>query len=132
LGLDVQATGRRGGNGLLLRARGLGVWGRSWAFRRAYYDVLPLYAGTTVLGGFDLSRPDRDRLPPLLNLDVGLAYSWTLRGGQTVELAFDIVNVLDRRNVLDWSLRPGEDGSLTPYTRTLPGAQPSLRLRVSV
>jgi len=60
-----------------------------------------------------------------------VAYTRVLAGGRRVELAIDVANVLDRRNVLDWSLRPDGD-ALAPYTRTLPGIQPSLRLRVSV
>ena len=45
------------GTGLLLRARGLGVWGRTWALRRAYYDVLPA-RGTDALGTFGLGTPE--------------------------------------------------------------------------
>ena len=127
LGLDVLAWGRRDGTGLLVRARGLGVWGRAWAYRRAYYDVLPAAGSAPVA-----ARPEDDRLPPRLALDVGLAYTRRLGGARRVEVAADVANVLDRRDVLDWSLRPGPDGALAPVTRRLPGAQPSLRVRVSL
>ncbi len=110
-------------------ARGLGVWGRSWTFRRAYYDVLPAL-GVTQLGAFTLDRPEADRLPPRLAFDVGIALARTVAGAR-VELAADVANVLGRRDVLDWWLHPDADGALVPVTRTLPGRQPSLRLRVT-
>ena len=130
-GLDVVALGQRGGNSLQLRARGLGIRGRSWAFRRAYYDVLPA-RGTDQLGTFRLDAPGGDRLAPLLTLDVGAAYTRRLGDGRRLELAFDVANVLDRRNVLDWSLRPAGDGGYRAEARTLPGLQPSLRLRITL
>jgi|GEM_PF-436707 len=127
LGLDVLAAGSRTGSGLLLRARTLAVWGRAWAYRRAYYDVLPAYGAA----GVPLDAPDADRLPPLWTTDLGLAYTRAV-GPSRVELAFDVTNVLARRDVLDWSLRPDGEGGLTPVTRRLPGRQPSLRLRVGL
>ncbi len=130
LGLDVLAAGRRDA-GLLVRARALGVWGRTWALRRAYYDVLPAL-GVEAEGPFPLDRPEGDRLAPLLTLDLGVAYALPLGDGRRAELAFDVANVLDRRNVLDWSLRPTPDGSLEAEARTLSGVQPSARLRVSL
>ena len=130
-GLDVMALGRRGGDGLLLRARALGVWGRSWALRRAYYDVLPA-RGTDALGTFRLDRPGSDRLAPLLTLDLGASYTHALGDGRRIELAVDVENALDRQNVLDWSLRPDADGGFEAVTRTLPGIQPSVRLRITL
>ncbi|MEM7786555.1 MAG: carboxypeptidase regulatory-like domain-containing protein [Bacteroidota bacterium] len=117
--------------GLTARARGVGVWGRSWAFRRAYYDVLPAHSGETTLGAFDLTRPEGDRLPALLTLDLGLAYAASVRGTR-IEAALDVTNALDRANVLDWSLRPTATGDFEAVTRTLPGRQPTLRLRIGM
>ena len=130
LGLDVLAAGRRQGTGLLLRARALGVWGRSWALRRAYYDVLPAQ-GTSSIGAFPLDRPQADRLPPLLVLDLGVAYTYELARARRIELAVDVANALDRSNALDWSLRPDGDGAPQAVTRTLSGAQLSVRVRAS-
>lgn len=131
LALDVLAWGRRDGTGVLARARGLGVWGRSWAYRRAYYDVLPAVAGAAIPGvAFD--RPEDDRLPPHLALDVGLAVTRLLGDARRLEVAADVANVLGRRNVLDWSLRPDGAGGVVPWTRTLPGVQPSLRVRLAL
>ncbi|MGB3543926.1 MAG: hypothetical protein WBA11_13480, partial [Rubrivirga sp.] len=128
--LDVLAFGQRDGTGLLLRARALGVWGRSWALRRAYYDVIGAQRST--LDSFSLSAPQNDQLAPSLMLDVGAAYTARLGTGQRLEVALDVTNVLDRPNVLDWSLRPGVSGALEAVTRTLPGIQPALRVRVSI
>ena len=129
LGLDVLALGRRDA-GLLLRARALGVWGRPWALRRAYYDVLPA-RGIDAFGGVGFGTPGADRLSPLLLVDAGVSYSGTVTGAQ-IEVAFDVANVLDRRNVLDWSLQPEAGGGARAVTRTLSGRQPSFRVRVSL
>ena len=129
-GLDVLLFGSRSGTGLLLRTRGLGIWGRSWALRRAYYDVVAAQ-GTDALGAFRLDRPGADQLAPLLQLDLGASYSHALGDGRRAELALDVENVLDRQNVLDWSLRPDGE-AFGAVTRTLPGIQPSIRLRVTL
>ena len=132
LGVDVLALGSRTGGRLRLRARGLGVWGRAWAYRRAYYDILTVHSGSPSLGGVALDRPEDDRLSPLVVVDLGVAYEQALGGSRRVEVAADVANVLGRRNVLDWSLRPDGAGGLAPLTRTLPGVQPSLRVRVAL
>ena len=122
------AAGRPGA-GLVLRARALGVWGRSWALRRAYYDVVG--AGADAVGGVALDRPGDDRLPPLLTLDLGAAWALPLGDGRRLELAADVANALGRRNALDWSLRPDGAGGAVPVTRALPGVQPSVRVRLA-
>ncbi len=127
LGLDVVALGRREA-GVLLRARGLGVWGRPWALRRAYYDVLPA-RGVTRFGDLAFDRPEDDVLAPLLSLDAGIGYTGTLARTR-IEVAFDVANLLGRRDVLDWSLRLASGGGAETVTRTLPGRQPSLRVRI--
>ena len=129
-GLDVLAAGRRDGTGLLVRAQALGVWGRSWALRRAYYDVVGV--STRALGAFALDRPEADRLAPLVTLDLGLAYTQALGGARRVEVALDLANALGRHNVLDWSLRPDGTGGFQAVTRALPGFQPSLRVRAAL
>ncbi|MEM0962022.1 MAG: TonB-dependent receptor [Bacteroidota bacterium] len=128
LGFDVLAFGSRGGSGLLLRTRALGIWGRSWALRRAYYDVIG--ARQASVGSFDLGRPEGDRLTPLIMLDLGAAYTLSLGSSRQLEVAVDVANALDRDNVLDWSLRPAGD-SVGAVTRTLPGIQPSARVRLT-
>ncbi len=122
--LRVEAAPR---HDLLLRARASGVWGRAWAFRRAYYDLLTAHDARPELG---VGRPGERSLPLLLEVDAGA--SWTLRrGGVGVEVAADLLNVLDRRNVLDHGLRRRtEEGTayeLLP--RFLPGFTPALSIR---
>ncbi|MEM8559968.1 MAG: carboxypeptidase regulatory-like domain-containing protein [Bacteroidota bacterium] len=131
LALDVALWGTRTGEGLVARTRGLVVAGRSWAFRRAYYDLLPTFSGRMAAGGVDLSRPDEDILPALLTVDAGLAYTARIRGAR-VEVAAEVANVLGRRNVLDTSVVLGRmaRGSATSV-RTYPGVQPSLRVRLT-
>ncbi|MEM1056027.1 MAG: TonB-dependent receptor [Bacteroidota bacterium] len=116
--------------GLTFRARGRGVWGRTWAFRRAYYEVLAAHDGATSFAPFDLSRPGSDALPAWIDLDLGL----TLRqrvGGANLEVAAEVTNALDRANALDWWLRQAETG-YEAVTRSSPGIQPALRVRLGL
>lgn len=112
---------------LLLRARGTGVWGRSWAFRRAYYDLLTVHEPRPELG---VGRPGDQTLPPLLELDLGA--SWSLRRGETgVELSADLLNVLNRRNVLDYGLRrrSEDQAGYDLLPRFLTGFTPAISIR---
>ncbi|MEM7788326.1 MAG: carboxypeptidase-like regulatory domain-containing protein [Bacteroidota bacterium] len=127
--LGVAIRGVRGA-GLVLRARALATAGRTWAFRRAYYDVLPTFSGRTSVGPVRLDRPEDDRLPATLRLDVGLAYAGSL-GGLGVEAALDVANVTNQRPPLDWSLVQQATGAFAVRTRALPGIEPSVRLRLS-
>lgn len=105
-----------------------GGWGRRWAFRRAYYDYLALRHSPVSFGPHDLTDPSAQRLPPYYRFDAGLTYRHAWTHGSVHVRAF-VVNVLDRRNVYDWSLeRTGNTyGTLE---RTLPGRQPVLSVRV--
>jgi hypothetical protein len=95
-----------------------GVWGRSWALRRPYYDYLaPLDADR--FPGYDLSRPGRQTLAPFSRLDLGLRGEMRV-GGVAVEAQLSLVNVLDRPNPFDQSLDPTGPRP-TPVPRTLPG-----------
>ena len=115
--------------GITLRARGSGTWGRSWAFRRAYYDLLTLHEARSEL---QVGRPGDRTLPALLELDVGASWAGRL-GDLDVELSLDLLNALDRSNVLDYGLRRVADAydefELIP--RHLTGRSPALTLRVS-
>ena len=73
------------------------VWGRSWGYRRAYYDLS--------LAELPVRDPGADRLPALHELDLGGSYA--LRVG-TLDLAVQltVLNALDRRNVFDQWLDP--------------------------
>ena len=94
----------RAGPGLRLSADWRSSWGRAWAFRRAYYDYL---GADELLGtrfaGYDLRDPDAHRLPPFHQLNVGVRYRSRLRWADVV-LGLDLLNVLNRRNVVDYAL----------------------------
>jgi hypothetical protein len=114
-----------------IRARWQGIWGRRWGFRRAYYDWLNAHAGARAFPPFDLSRPDADdqRLPPFTQLDLGLSYVRYV-GRVNVQMALDVVNVLDRRNVVDWSLVRADGGLYRPASRAMPGIAPVVTLDI--
>ncbi len=100
-----------------------GAVGRTWGYRRAYYDYLePGGAGV-------FSRPDAHRLPGYSEVGFGLAY--TRRIGQTaVQGRLNVINLLGRRNVLEWTIqeRP-EDSEPTKVDRVAIPFYPSLSLR---
>ncbi|MDX1419029.1 MAG: carboxypeptidase-like regulatory domain-containing protein [Rubricoccaceae bacterium] len=118
------------GGGLTALARGRGAWGRAWAFRRAYYDYLPAHA-SGAYGTYGFDTPEDDQAEATLVLDLGLRYVRPL-GLARLEVAAEVANVLDRANVLDWSLEPSAQapGSFERVERTLPGLTPSLRVQL--
>lgn len=96
-----------------------GVWGRSWALRRAYYDYAALTQDASTIEGLDVHRPGDQVLAPLSRFDLGLRAERSVRG-VTVELRTHVVNVFDRANAFDWSLTTS--GSVPRrHVRTLPG-----------
>jgi CarboxypepD_reg-like domain len=116
---------------LLVRVRWNGVWGRAWGFRRAYYDWLNAHAGARAFPPFDLSQPDAadHRLPAHRQLDLGMSYARTL-GGAHVQVSADVINVLNRDNVVDWSLSQAGD-TYERIARTMPGLTPVFTIKVS-
>jgi hypothetical protein len=112
------------GAGFLARLRGRGVWGRTWAFRQAYYDFLLVHGASATIG-----LPEEDALPAFYTLDLGLGYGRRIAGAE-VAFSLDVLNVLDRANVLDYSLRRvGEAYAAVP--RFGLGFQPVVTLRVA-
>lgn len=109
-----------------------GVYGRSWGFRQAYYDYLEPGTLAHAFSPFDLSDPAAHRLPVFSQWDVGLAYAREVAGvGLQARLA--VINLLDRDNVNDWSLRYEETtGSYVRQPRYAAPFIPSLSLRVSL
>ena len=107
---------------LRLRLRGEHGWGRSWGFRRTYYDYLGVQPDVDARLAPSLQTPGAHTLAPHTRLDLGARYAvrW---GGATLEAHLDVLNVLDRRNPFDWGMRPdeGADGGRSRTTRRLPG-----------
>lgn len=118
------------GGGLRAGASGRGAWGRAWGLRRAYYDYLALFDGPDALAPFDLDHPEDHILPATYTLDLDLTLVRAL-AGTVVEVRGLVANVLDRRNVYDWSLTAtGEGTAVLP--RLLPGRHYAFSLRVEL
>ncbi|TVQ67097.1 MAG: hypothetical protein EA363_12600, partial [Balneolaceae bacterium] len=97
------------------------VYGRAWGFRQAYYDYLWVKGTRTIGGQFDFGTPENDRLPAFHQLDLSLRYRPSL-GSLRVDVHLDLINVLNRRNVIDWSLKPaGMTATQPPQTATASG-----------
>lgn len=119
-----------------------GIWGRTWAFREAYYNFLPTITPeffdqrqihTRIPAGFDFSRPEDDRLPAFYQFDLSVIWQPVL-GPADFELRIDLINLLNRKNTLDQYIQPvfDNDGSLSYEirNRTFPGFYPSVSLSV--
>ncbi|MEM6336941.1 MAG: TonB-dependent receptor, partial [Bacteroidota bacterium] len=114
---------------LTLLARWAGVWGRTWAYRRAYYDYLatdPL--AEPVVAGVNFREPQNHTLPALLQLDLGAAYAFAV-GPTNLQLRLDALNALARTNIADYALTPTEEGDVRVVPRRLVPFMPSISLR---
>jgi hypothetical protein len=118
----------RAGAGVVLAARGRGVWGRRWALRQAFYD---LFAATPAGAGLPIESPGEMRRPAIIEMDAGVTWERRL-GSARLELGASLLNALDRRNVLDFGLRrDGADPTYVMVPRFLPGRQPVVTLRLT-
>jgi hypothetical protein len=84
-----------------------GIAGRTWGFRQAYYDYLSPDPVTRFFDPFDVSRPDLHQLPWFSQLDMGAGVAWYV-GSVRLQARFQLVNVLNRENVTEWSIRYNE------------------------
>ena len=117
--------------GVTMRWRG--GWGRIWAFRQAYYDLL----GTDVIqgltfDGFDFRFPTdpEHRLEPFRQLDMGITYGRPV-GVTTWKFQLDLLNVLNRKNEADRNLFESViEDQVVPQTRYLIGRMLSFSLRL--
>lgn len=126
--LTLQASVPMGG-GVAVEAKGKGVWGRRWGYRRAYYAYLTPPDLGEAWDEIRLDRPGTHVLPPLYRLDTGvtIAQSWA---GVDVKGRVGIVNLLDRDNVADWALQPKNGGGVTRWARSLPGRRTVVSIQV--
>jgi len=117
------------GAGIAVEAQGEGVWGRRWAYRRAYYAYLTPSDLGEAWERLRLDRPGTHVLPPRYRLDTGVSvtHSWA---GVEVKGRLGVANVLDRRNVADWALQPQEDGTVSRWARSLPGRRAMVSIRI--
>jgi outer membrane receptor protein involved in Fe transport len=114
--------------GLDVGLRAESAWGRSWAFRQAYYDYFGHDETTSTHGPFDFSDPDAHSLSALVTVDATLAYSLPV-GAARIQLRAEVRNLFDRKNELDrqllWS---GSD--LEPLSRFYPGRVIAAAVRI--
>jgi hypothetical protein len=73
--------------------------------------------------------PGDDVLPPLVRVDAGLSYGRTW-GDVHLQARVDLLNLLDRDNVVEWRYRSRPDGRFERFARTLPGRHPVVSLRI--
>lgn len=149
--LDVQPL-----DNLTLVARWQSIWGRTWGFRRPYYDFVSAHynvrdsvltvrdsgvSGDAIqrterqVEAFTLYAPERHPLPALHQLDVGLAWSFRL-GGTAWQARADLLNALNHQNVAERRLIYDPEafvengGLLLAEDRPLLPRTPSFALRV--
>lgn len=115
-------------------AKWQGIWGRSWAYRRAYYNFLQFNENGTSLSEL-FNSPDQDRLPAFHQVDLSVIWQPSVRFAE-FELRADLINLLNRKNSLEKYLVPEyENGELTGYSeryRTMPGLYPNFSVRISI
>jgi hypothetical protein len=108
------------------------ILGRSWAFRQAYYDFLVPHSFVSA-GQYDFMNPENDRLSPFHQFDISFIYRPTF-GSINIEARADLINVFNRRNVIDWNLIPSDTSVIADdykiRERTLPGFNPSFSLKI--
>lgn len=82
------------------------AWGRTWAYRQAYYDYLatdPL--SSPRIPPYDFSDPTVHEMPAYSQVDVSLAYSVEVRP-ILLQLRLDVLNLLDTDNLANYSVDP--------------------------
>jgi hypothetical protein len=124
----LAAVDLRPTRGLEFSARGRGIWGRAWGLRQAYYELFTIGAPWQ---GVPVDMPGMDRLPAVLELDLGASWERTI-GGTSVRAGIGVLNALDRRNVLDWWLHPESDVGAGAAFRRVPRAMPGRQVLVSL
>ena len=78
-----------------------GTWGRRWAFKRAYYDLLGSdidYAASFEEYSFSDPTAEGHALAPFSQFDIGLAAIIRDRHNRKLWLRLDVLNAFDRLN----------------------------------
>lgn len=110
------------------------ILGRSWGFRQAYYDFMVPH-NFTGAGQYDFLHPEGDRLKPFHQLDISFVYQRWIGVGN-IETRLNLINVLNRKNTIDWNLHPvsANNHGRQEYEireRQLPGFNPSVSFKIS-
>lgn len=120
--------------GLSVAASWQGIWGRTWGYRRAYYNFLLFDERTSELSS-RFSNPDRDRLPAFLQTDLTVVWQPSVRAAD-LELRAGLVNLMNRKNVLETYLIPVYQNDIrTGYMeeyRTMPGIYPTFSVSIEL
>lgn len=108
------------------------IWGRKWAFNRAYYDYLSLAQNQSQFGSINFNDPSDDKLTPYHQLDLAISYSRQISNSK-IQLRLDLIDILDHQNTLEKRLVPQQSSTgelqYTVQKRTLPGFSPSISLK---
>lgn len=121
-------------SGLSVTAGWQGIWGRTWGYRRAYYNFLLFDESTSELSS-RFGNPDRDRLPAYLQTDLTLVWQPSFRAAD-LEIRTGLVNLMNRKNVLETYLVPVYQNDVqTGYKeeyRTMPGIYPVFSFSINL
>jgi hypothetical protein len=119
---------------LMLLLQWQSIWGRSWGFRKAYYDYISIRKSYSY-GNYSFNNPGSDRLPRYSQFNAGISYRVPV-GQSSLQFRFDAFNLLNHKNVLNWWLMPyrNDGGSLSYHrkARTATGFRPSLSIKLSL
>lgn len=110
--------------------RWIGLWGRSWGYRQAYYDYLEPDNSIPLPGNLQLSSPEAHTLPAFTQLDLGLAYSRRI-GKLGIQSRINFINAGNRKNTIDWMLTRDADQNVTRIPRLATAFFPSLSLKIT-
>ena len=105
-----------------------GIWGRSWAYRDAYYNLLS-FSQPIDHPDMNVNTPENDLLPAFYQFDMSVVYRPVL-GPADLEIRLDLINLRNRKNAIDQYLNPVLNGQeIIGYEeifRTFPGFYPSV------
>lgn len=117
-----------------LSLRGQALYGRSWAYRRAYYDFLA-QTSTPNDNAPAFTDPGSDKLPAYYQLDAGLQYARRFQHFG-IQVRFDLLNILDHANRVHRYLSPADvnGGQITyrSHSQFMPGISPVFSLRLQL
>ena len=119
---------------LTTNIRAYGIWRRTWGFRKAYYDYLAAHRpSVNEFAPFDLTTPSNHKLAPYYQLDAGVTYAASL-ASVDFQLRAEVLNVLNRKNVIDWSFFNPSDPALPleRVDRTMPGITTAISLKIQL